>query len=62
MIPVLIGGKKMNEVEKQAKEIVGFLRIDDRVEHKPAELSGGEKYRVSDRSMLTGLSSIDNFI
>ena len=47
MIPALIGGKKMNEAEKQAKDILDFLGLPDRVEHKPAELSGGEKQRVA---------------
>ena len=47
MIPALIGGKKMNEAEKLAKEILDFLGLMDRVEHKPAELSGGEKQRVA---------------
>ena len=47
MIPALIGNKKTSEAEKQAKEILDFLGLSDRREHKPAALSGGEKQRVA---------------
>lgn len=33
--------------EKRAKELLDYLRLSDRMEHKPAELSGGEKQRVA---------------
>ncbi|MCD7937220.1 MAG: ABC transporter ATP-binding protein [Tannerellaceae bacterium] len=47
MIPALIGKVKKEEAEKRAKEILDFLKLSDRMEHKPAELSGGEKQRVA---------------
>ncbi len=47
MIPALIGRVKKEEAEKRAKEILDFLKLSDRMEHKPAELSGGEKQRVA---------------
>ena len=47
MIPALIGNRKMSEAEKKAKEILNFLGLADRMEHKPAALSGGEKQRVA---------------
>ncbi|MDL2241464.1 ABC transporter ATP-binding protein [Bacteroidales bacterium OttesenSCG-928-L03] len=47
MIPSLIGGKKLAEAEKKAKEILAFLNLSDRLLHKPAALSGGEKQRVA---------------
>ncbi|GHT76250.1 lipoprotein-releasing system ATP-binding protein LolD [Bacteroidia bacterium] len=47
MIPALIGNKKFSEAVKQAKEILDFLGLSDRLEHKPAALSGGEKQRVA---------------
>lgn len=47
MIPALIGGEKASAAEKRAREILDFLRLSDRVSHKPAELSGGEKQRVA---------------
>jgi lipoprotein-releasing system ATP-binding protein len=46
-IPALIGHVKQSEAVKQAKNILDFLGLKDRMEHKPAELSGGEKQRVA---------------
>ena len=47
MIPALIGKVKAGDAEKKAKEMLDFLKLSDRMTHKPAELSGGEKQRVA---------------
>lgn len=47
MIPALIGKEKPAVAEKRAKEMLDFLKLSDRMTHKPAELSGGEKQRVA---------------
>lgn len=47
MIPALIGREKPAVAEKKAKELLDFLKLTDRMTHKPAELSGGEKQRVA---------------
>jgi lipoprotein-releasing system ATP-binding protein len=47
MIPALIGGAKQAKAEKQAKELLDMMGLSERTEHKPAELSGGEKQRVA---------------
>lgn len=47
MIPALIAQEKTSVAEKRAKEILNFLKLSDRMSHKPAELSGGEKQRVA---------------
>ena len=47
MIPALIGKVKAADAEKRAKEMLDFLKLSDRMTHKPAELSGGEKQRVA---------------
>lgn len=47
MIPALIAKEKPAEAEKRAKETLDFLKLTDRMSHKPAELSGGEKQRVA---------------
>ncbi len=47
MIPALIARKKVSDAEKEAKDILHFLGLANRTEHKPAELSGGEKQRVA---------------
>lgn len=47
MIPALIAGEDQHAARKRAAEILAQLKLADRLEHKPAELSGGEKQRVA---------------
>ncbi|RUA09687.1 MAG: lipoprotein-releasing system ATP-binding protein LolD [Fusobacteria bacterium] len=48
MLPGLIGNKKSkDEIEKRAKELLTEMGLSDRLDHKPTELSGGEKQRVA---------------
>lgn len=47
MIPALIAKEKPSVAEKRAKATLDFLRLTNRIYHKPAELSGGEKQRVA---------------
>lgn len=47
MIPALIANDKHSVAEKKAQEMLDFLGLKERMEHKPAELSGGEKQRVA---------------
>jgi lipoprotein-releasing system ATP-binding protein len=46
-IPALIAGKDSKKTTQKAKEILAYLQLTDRMEHKPNELSGGEKQRVA---------------
>lgn len=46
-IPAFIAGKSKAEAEKRAAELLGFLNLTDRFDHKPSELSGGEQQRVA---------------
>ncbi|GAA4269630.1 ABC transporter ATP-binding protein [Hyunsoonleella aestuarii] len=46
-LPAFIKGTKKNEAEKRAKELLDFLGLSHRHEHKPNELSGGEQQRVA---------------
>jgi lipoprotein-releasing system ATP-binding protein len=46
-IPAFIAGKTKAEAETRASELLGFLNLSDRLEHKPSELSGGEQQRVA---------------
>ncbi len=46
-IPGFIANRSRSEVEKEALEILTFLGLSDRVDHKPSELSGGEQQRVA---------------
>lgn len=47
MIPALIARKDTKSVTARAKELIGYLGLSERMEHKPSELSGGEKQRVA---------------
>ena len=46
-IPAWINGKKNKETEIRAKELLSVLGLVDRMENKPAQLSGGEQQRVA---------------
>ncbi len=46
-IPMLIGGQGMRQANARAKELLGLLGLADRADHKPSELSGGEKQRIA---------------
>lgn len=46
-IPAFIGGKSKIATEKRAKELLSFLGLSHREDHKPNELSGGEQQRVA---------------
>jgi lipoprotein-releasing system ATP-binding protein len=46
-IPAFIAGKGKAEAESRASELLGFLNLNDRLDHKPSELSGGEQQRVA---------------
>ena len=47
MIPALIARKPMKEAKKRAAELLEYLGLTDRADHKPSEMSGGEKQRVA---------------
>ena len=46
-IPAFIGKKSKKEAEARAKELLEFLGLSHRINHKPSELSGGEQQRVA---------------
>jgi lipoprotein-releasing system ATP-binding protein len=47
ILPSLIRGDNMIDAKKRGIELLHRLGIQDRAEHKPAELSGGEQQRVA---------------
>ena len=46
-LPAFISGMNKPEAEKRAKELLSYLGLQDRLDHKPNELSGGEQQRVA---------------
>ena len=47
MLPALIARTNRAEARRQAAGLLDFLGLSDRLSHKPAQLSGGEKQRVA---------------
>lgn len=46
-IPAFIARTGKKEAFKRAAELLDYLKLSERFQHKPAELSGGEKQRVA---------------
>ena len=46
-IPAMIGKTPIHEAQKYAMELLDFLGLSQRADHKPAMLSGGEQQRVA---------------
>ncbi len=46
-LPAYIAGISKKQAEKKAKEILSILGLENRMTHKPGELSGGEQQRVA---------------
>jgi len=47
LMPALIGGRKNLEFETRAHELLDYVGLGPRKNHKPSELSGGESQRVA---------------
>ena len=47
LIPALIAGVPMKEARAKAVRLLGEVGLEARLDHKPAELSGGEQQRVA---------------
>lgn len=46
-IPAYIAGVSKQEAEKEAKSLLNYLGLEERIHHKPSQLSGGEQQRVA---------------
>ena len=57
-IPALIKGMHKKEAEKRAMELLDFLHLASRADHKPNALSGGEQQRVSVARALVNHPSV----
>lgn len=47
IIPALIAGRDRKEAEKEALELLKIMKLEERANHKPAEMSGGENQRIA---------------
>lgn len=57
-VPGWIAGRKNNDVLQRAAELLKLLNLQERGDHKPAELSGGEQQRVAVARALINNPSI----
>lgn len=46
-IPALIAGRDRKEAEKEAMELLKIMKLEERANHKPSEMSGGENQRIA---------------
>lgn len=46
-MPALIGGQSLSEASIRARELLSFLGLSHREQHRPSEMSGGEQQRVA---------------
>lgn len=47
MMPVMIAGRSKQEAEQQARSLLVRVGLEARLEHKPGEMSGGERQRCA---------------
>src|SRR3954453_20088007 len=47
MLPQMIRGLSRKEARKRADELLSYLWLKERLEHRPSQLSGGEQQRVA---------------
>ena len=57
-IPGFIAKRPENEVIEEAKKLLDYLGLNDRMQHKPGALSGGEQQRVSVARALINKPSV----
>ncbi len=57
-IPALIAKESMGVAKERARELLTFLGIGERLNHKPGELSGGEQQRVAIARALINKPSV----
>lgn len=47
MMPCLVGGMDRDEAASRAEELLAAVRLSERADHRPGELSGGEEQRAA---------------
>src|SRR6266581_7963775 len=47
MLPQMIRGLSRREARRRSAELLSYLGLEERLQHRPAELSGGEQQRVA---------------
>ena len=47
MVPQMVAGISKSLARERAIELLSYMRLEHRAEHRPSELSGGEQQRVA---------------
>jgi len=47
MLPQMVRGLRRRDADSRSRELLGYLGLKDRLDHRPSELSGGEQQRVA---------------
>lgn len=58
MMPLLIAGKGKKEAKEVAEKLLKEVGLENRMDHKPSELSGGQNQRVAVARALSGSPAI----
>ncbi|MBX6426159.1 MAG: ABC transporter ATP-binding protein [Variibacter sp.] len=58
MLPQMIRGLARKEARERAAQLLSFLGLQERLDHRPAELSGGEQQRVAIARAVANAPSI----
>ena len=58
MMPQIIGGRSFDNAKARAQRFLGRLKLSDREEHRPSQLSGGEQQRVAIARALANKPSL----
>jgi putative ABC transport system ATP-binding protein len=54
LLPVLIDGKRPQEYQERVKNLLNLIGLENRSDHKPDQLSGGEQQRIAvARALIT---------
>ncbi len=57
-IPAFIARRSKKDAESEARKLLEYLGLKERIHHKPSELSGGEKQRVAVARALINKPSV----
>jgi macrolide transport system ATP-binding/permease protein len=58
-IPAIYAGQRASERKQRAADLLGFLGLSERLDHRPNQLSGGQQQRVSiARALMNGGTAI----
>lgn len=58
MMPMLIAGVSRSEAQQRSRELLAFVQMSHRLEHRPSALSGGEQQRVAIARALANNPSV----